>query len=409
MRCCAHILNLIVNEGLKNLHDSILKIRNAIRYVRASPSRMQRFKGCVEREKIQCKSLVCLDVSTRWNSTYLMLEAALKFQKAFERLHDTDGLYLMEFSFGENVSERKKGPPEFEDWENAEKIVKFLKVFYDATVRISGSTHVTSHMYFHDFSTILNLLNKWSGSNDPLFSTIAEKMREKHEKYWGAASNMNVLIFIACVLDPRYKLSFVEFVFGKLYDRITVETLSYKVKSTLNKMFEEYCTLGGFMDEDNSNSNRPSSQGKDDEAINDDFSMFADLYEEKMSMENEEDGKNEVDLYLAEDKEKKSDKFHILNWWKVNSSRYPILSLIARDVFAVPMSTVASESAFSTGGRVLDPYRSSLSPKTVEILICTQNWFRSTPLLEKMETQEVADEIEQEIAKLSNDFVDLEL
>ncbi|GKV46838.1 hypothetical protein SLEP1_g53799 [Rubroshorea leprosula] len=308
------------------------------------------------------------------------IKATLKFQKAFERLHDTNGLYLMEFSFGENVSERKK-----------------------------GSTHVTSHMYFHDFSTILTLLNKWIGSNDPLFSTIAEKMKEKHEKYWGAASNMNVLIFIACVLDPRYKLSFVEFGFGKLYDRIIVETLSYKVKSTLKKMFEEYCTLSGFMDEDNSNSHRPSSQGKDDEAINDDFSMFADLYEEKMSMENEEDGKNEVDLYLAEDKEKKSDKFHILNWWKVNSSRYLILSLIARDVFVVPMSTVASESAFSIGGCVLDPYRSSLSPKTMEILIRTQNWFRSTPLLEKMETQEVADEIEQEIATLSNGFVDLEL
>ncbi|GKV11083.1 hypothetical protein SLEP1_g22368 [Rubroshorea leprosula] len=263
-----------------------------------------------------------------------MLEAALKFQKVFKRLHDIDGLYLMEFSFGENVSERKK-----------------------------GSSHVTSHMYFHDVSTILNLLNKWSGSNNPLFSTIAEKMKEKHEKYWGAASNMNVLIFIACVLDPRYKLSFVEFIFGKLYDKIIVETLSYKVKSTLNKMFEEYCTL--------------------------------DLYEEKMSMENEEDGKNEVDLYLAEDKEKKSDKFHILNWWKVNSLRYPILSLIARDVFVVPMSTAASESAFSTGGRVLDPYRSTLSLKTMEILICTQNWFRSRPLPKKMETQEVAYEIEQ--------------
>lgn len=95
MRCCAHILNLIVNEGLKSMHDSLIKIRNAVRYVRASPSRMQRFKACVEREKIQSKSLVCLDVPTRWNSTFLMLEAAIKFQKAFERLEDSDGLYLM--------------------------------------------------------------------------------------------------------------------------------------------------------------------------------------------------------------------------------------------------------------------------------------------------------------------------
>ena len=66
--------------------------------------------------------------------------------------------------------------------------------------------------------------------------------------------------------------------------------------------------------------------------------------------------------------------FDILQWWKANASRFKILSLITRDVLAIPVSTVASESAFSTGGRVLDLFRSQLSPKTVEALICTQQW-----------------------------------
>ena len=39
----------------------------------------------------------------------------------------------------------------------------------------------------------------------------------------------------------------------------------------------------------------------------------------------------------------------------------------------IPVSIVASKSAFSTGGRVLDPFRSSLAPKTVEAIICAQN------------------------------------
>ena len=79
VRCAAHILNLVVKDGLCEINDSIVRIRHAVKYVRSSPSRNQKFKHCVEKEKIDSESLLCLDVETRWNSTYLMLEAALKF------------------------------------------------------------------------------------------------------------------------------------------------------------------------------------------------------------------------------------------------------------------------------------------------------------------------------------------
>lgn len=59
--------------------------------------------------------------------------------------------------------------------------------------------------------------------------------------------------------------------------------------------------------------------------------------------------------------------------------KYHVLSRMARDILAILVSTVSSESAFNTGGRVLDSYRSSLHPSTVVALICTQNWLRSKP------------------------------
>uniref|UniRef100_A0A3Q7JFE8 HAT C-terminal dimerisation domain-containing protein n=1 Tax=Solanum lycopersicum TaxID=4081 RepID=A0A3Q7JFE8_SOLLC len=40
-------------------------------------------------------------------------------------------------------------------------------------------------------------------------------------------------------------------------------------------------------------------------------------------------------------------------WWKVNEPRFPILAEMVRDVLAIPISSVASECAFSTGGRSL--------------------------------------------------------
>lgn len=102
---------------------------------------------------------------------------------------------------------------------------------------------------------------------------------------------------------------------------------------------------------------------------------------------------NEVDLYLMEGLEKKSPNFDILNWLKVNSTKYPILAQVARDVLAMPVSTVASESAFSTGGRVLNCYRSSLTPKTVEALVCAQNWCRSAPIASDVE--DLLEDLEQ--------------
>jgi len=103
MRCCAHILSLIVKDGLKEIRDSISKIRSVVKYVKSSPARFARFKACVEQEGISYKGLVCLDVETRWNSTYLMLEASLKYKDAFVLLDMQDKKFGAEMAKSSGV------------------------------------------------------------------------------------------------------------------------------------------------------------------------------------------------------------------------------------------------------------------------------------------------------------------
>ena len=61
----------------------------------------------------------------------------------------------------------------------------------------------------------------------------------------------------------------------------------------------------------------------------------------------------------------------------LNSLRYLVLSKVAKDVLAIPSSTLASESTFSTRGRTFDRFRSSLTP-AAEVLICCQDWLRKS-------------------------------
>jgi hypothetical protein len=55
-------------------------------------------------------------------------------------------------------------------------------------------------------------------------------------------------------------------------------------------------------------------------------------------------------------------KLDILSFWKGNQFRYPELATMVRDVLSILISTVASESTFSVGGRVIDQFRSALKP-----------------------------------------------
>jgi len=103
-----------------------------------------------------------------------------------------------------------------------------------------------------------------------------------------------------------------------------------------------------------------------------------DIYQKKIKRDPPAPQKSELDFYLEEDVIPPSDTFDILAYWKGCESRCPILSRIARDIYAIPVSTVASESAFSIGGRFVSQHRNRLHPKTLETLMCARDWLWSS-------------------------------
>ncbi|GAU50570.1 hypothetical protein TSUD_409980 [Trifolium subterraneum] len=160
LRCCSRILNLIVRDGLKTNKLVISKIRTAVRFVRSSSQRLAKFKECVGFAGITCRKSLCLDVITRWKSTYLMLESAEPFQVAFDKLDFEDPSYLKYFGAG-------SCPPNFDDWDKARAFMKFLKIFYDVTKFFSTSTHVSIHDEFHHLFEIHNDLKLAILDSDP--------------------------------------------------------------------------------------------------------------------------------------------------------------------------------------------------------------------------------------------------
>lgn len=83
VRCSAHILNLLVSDGLKAIEPLIENIRQTVKYLKKSPSRLYKFSEIVKSFNISTKQGLCLDVPTRWGSTYKMLERAFTFKNVF--------------------------------------------------------------------------------------------------------------------------------------------------------------------------------------------------------------------------------------------------------------------------------------------------------------------------------------
>ncbi|KAI5349711.1 hypothetical protein L3X38_002600 [Prunus dulcis] len=356
MRCSAHIINLIVKEGLKRLESSIVAIHNAVEFDGDDP-----------------------------DSSYLMY---FKEEKGDDERNE--GIEGSGKGKGKSKTNKRVGPPSDEDWEKTVTFVMFLKTFYDVTLNISASLHLTSHSTFHDLLAMdgeiqelyiydVTIPIEERTAMDTLLNDMAASIKKKYDQYWGELHKVNPFLMIGVVIHPRFKLHNLKHIFDEIFenDPICDRLVSQKtneVKQLLLNMYEVYKPSSNNMGATNTTNESGGSTNNEIESS----LVFG------------------VDRYLLDPLKSIDDEFDILGWWRINGLKYPTLASITNDVLAIPTSTIALESCFSTSGRVIDSFQSSLSPRIVEALICSQNWIRSedisslqyVPSIEEMEFYE---------------------
>ncbi|CAI9277978.1 unnamed protein product [Lactuca saligna] len=198
-------------------------------------------------------------------------------------------------------------------------------------------------------------------------------MWSKFSKYW---TDFNLLLAIFVVFDSRYKFSFVEFSYKKLYSEGSPQLK--KVEEALFALFDEYMqasrespvgNVGGGSGSGDFNS-RQASVGNVGGGSNHSILEEFDDYDNN---DMDSTKKSQLQVCLLEPRTKRT-SINILEFWQSQQYRYPELAKLAMNILCVSVSTVAFESTFSLGGRVLNEYQSSMKRDIVEPVICSRDW-----------------------------------
>ncbi|GJX97803.1 zinc finger BED domain-containing protein RICESLEEPER 2-like protein [Tanacetum coccineum] len=281
--------------------------------------------------------------------------------------------------------------------ENVHDSVKFINQ-NEARLMLFGE--IVQQLQLPHRKLVLECKTRWNSTFHMLstamkFREVFPRFQEREPRYLSCPSiedwikkECNLLVSVAAVLDLMCKMTIAKFTFPRMYSGDELRYIK-KVKDALSELYEEYVSEYYSSGEQSGETNvgststnvtiQASSSGWFE------FNEFVKKNESVQPQKSELDNYLEEGVYICDDNSK---GFDVLTWWRSNSLRYRILSRMARDILAIPITTVASEATFSAGSRVIDTYRASLAPETVEVLLCGGYWCRSLHGLKRKNKKE---------------------
>ncbi len=153
VRCFAHVLNLCVQEALGSFMDKLENLRKIIKHIRLSNLLSEKLQKRCEEYKITSVKLI-LDVPTRWNSTFMMVERALKLISPLKSLipevidkHDDVDVVTAH------------------QWHLFRVFSSFLKPFHEATEITSADKCTTFGACIPLYNALLDHLEKYKEPN----------------------------------------------------------------------------------------------------------------------------------------------------------------------------------------------------------------------------------------------------
>ncbi|XP_039071788.1 zinc finger BED domain-containing protein DAYSLEEPER-like isoform X2 [Hibiscus syriacus] len=198
--CFARVISLLAREALWSVGATVNKIRESAKFVKSSDTHEETFFHLKEQLKEPSTKDIFIDDQTKWNTTYDMLVAACELKQVF---------LCLETSFLDyNIA------PSMDDWKQIEILCTYLKLFFDAVSILTAQTYPTASAFYHEVSKVQLELTHASMSNDPFISNLTKPLKEKFDRYW---SDCFLVLAIAVVMDPRFKMKLVEFSFSRIY------------------------------------------------------------------------------------------------------------------------------------------------------------------------------------------------
>jgi hypothetical protein len=163
-----------------------------------------------------------IDIDVRWNATYLMLKQMLPYKDVFSVFTNAN--------YGSTLLTVRH-------WYKTEKILEFLKIFYESTVVLFGVYYPTSSLILHHLLDIASHLH--ASEKDQNLIAVVYPMKLKFLKYWQDIPQLYSFTFI---LHLRAKLRGLFNGLQILKENTGCDYSSYyaDVKTEIYKLFNKY-------------------------------------------------------------------------------------------------------------------------------------------------------------------------